>query len=85
MDAPVSQLSSPLLTSEGHMVELLVSERLKKENSVFERVRDMSDVVIGSCGNEGRGVVDGDIFRRVQEVAALQGIMGRKRQGQACL
>lgn len=42
----------------------------------------MSDGVIGSCGNEGRGGVEGDIFRRDLEVAALQGIMGRKRNGQ---
>lgn len=82
MDAPVSQLSSPLLTSDGHTVKLFGVVRLKKERKVFFRVLDMSDGVIGSCGNEGRGGAEGDIFRRDLEVAALQGIMGRKRNGQ---
>lgn len=57
MDAPVSQLSSPLLTTEGWTAELFGLVRLRKEKSVFGRVLDMSDSVIGSCGNEGRGVV----------------------------
>ncbi|GLD70517.1 protocadherin Fat 4-like protein [Lates japonicus] len=59
MDAPVSQLSSPLLTTEGWTAELFGLVRLRKEKSVFGRVLDMSDSVIGSCGNEGRGVVVG--------------------------
>lgn len=35
MDAPVSRLSSPLLTSEVRTVELLGVVRLKKEKKVF--------------------------------------------------
>lgn len=72
MDAPVSQPSSPLLTSEGHTVELRGDVRLKKERKeCFGRVLDMSDRVIGSCGNEGRGWgvgMGGNIFRRFLKV-----------------
>lgn len=40
----------------------------------------MSDGVIGSCGNEGKGGVDGKLFKegswKGQTQAPLQGIMG---------
>ncbi len=34
----------------------------------------MSDNVIGSCGNEGRGGVEGNIFKRVLEVPDIGSI-----------
>lgn len=52
MDAPVSQLSSPLLATEGRTVDVW---RLK---SVVRRVLDVSTSVIGSSGNEGKGGVE---------------------------
>lgn len=56
MDAPVSQPSSLLLAGEGRTARAarLKKERKKERECFFGRVLDVSDGVIGSCGNGGK-------------------------------
>lgn len=44
--------------------------RLKKETRSGEGALDMSDAVTGNCGNEGKGGVEGDIYKGVPLLAA---------------
>ena len=82
---PLSAGFPPLSSaSEGRTVEFvrLKKERKKRVGFFWGGFWTCQTVLFGSCGNEGRGGVEVDIFRRALEVAALQGIMGRKKQGQ---
>lgn len=71
MDAPVSRPSSPLLTNEGHTVELSGAARLKKR--VFlGGFWTCQKVLLGVVGMKEEEVEEeedeGSTFRRVQDM-----------------
>lgn len=80
MDAPVSQLSSPLVTGDRCTVELLWYWRKKKKEKkecFFGGFWTCQTVLLGVVGMREK-MWGGGIFRRMLEVAALHGVMGRK-------
>lgn len=79
LSASFPPLSSPVTDVRWSCCD--IEGREKKKRVFLWRVLDVSDGFIGSCGNEGRGVcLQGGLhLRRMLEVAALHGVMGRKR------